>query len=417
MGHCQSKRKTVEEKFAKARDHGDDQAVQSWTRALQKTTDDEEKFILYKLLIELFEERGLFRSMVGYSVKQFDLVKNSTHRDKVLLASLNLARAKLFLGEHQDAAKMANYSLSMLENVELNSSSYRRKVDALLTAGAANLGCSKYSASLGHLDATLRLAHVYADKIVEALACCCLSSLYYQVRDDEKGSFYPMKAESLMARYGENWDSKTKCTVMIAMAVSERKNGKLDSAMARCEEAMTIAMEKHDRASQAYCILTFADIHRQRADNDRAIPRYNATIKMFRDIGDKFGLIQAQIGVAKCLAQCKRFRDSMNSYQLAVTSCHETDNKSYEIKIYEDLIAINKFHGSDDAIQRFTKLREDAIQQMNVRCGYCLEYIGGKVVKLEALSCTHFFHTRCVEGGITVCKCCQQQVTYLRPVN
>ena len=38
-----------------------------------------------------------------------------------------------------------------------------------------------------------------------------------------EGSFYPMKAESLMARYGENWDSKTKCTVMIAMAVSERK--------------------------------------------------------------------------------------------------------------------------------------------------------------------------------------------------
>ena len=59
-----------------------------------------------------------------------------------------------------------------------------------------------------------------------------------------------MKAESLMARYGEHWDTKTKCTVMIAMAVSERKNGKLDSAMARCEEAMTIAMEKHDRASQ-----------------------------------------------------------------------------------------------------------------------------------------------------------------------
>ena len=46
--------------------------------------------------------------------------------------------------------------------------------------------------------------------------------------------------------------------------------------MARCEEAMTIAMEQHDRASQAYCILTFADIHRQRADFDRAIPRYNS---------------------------------------------------------------------------------------------------------------------------------------------
>jgi len=47
--------------------------------------------------------------MVGFSVKQFDLVKNSTQRDSVLLASLNLARAKLFIGQHQDAAKMANY--------------------------------------------------------------------------------------------------------------------------------------------------------------------------------------------------------------------------------------------------------------------------------------------------------------------
>ena len=57
--------------------------------------------------------------------------------------------------------------------------------------------------SLTGSDASLRLAHVYADKVVEALGCCVLSSLYYQVRDDEKGSFYPMKAESLMARYGE----------------------------------------------------------------------------------------------------------------------------------------------------------------------------------------------------------------------
>ena len=177
------------------------------------------------------------------------------------------------------------------------------------------------------LDASLRLAHVYADKVVEALGCCVLSSLYYQVRDDEKGSFYPMKAESLMARYGENWDTKTKCTVMIAMAVSERKNGKLDSSMARCEEAMTIAMEKHDRASQAYCILTFADIHRQRADTDRSVPRYTAAIKMFRDIGDKFGLIQAQIGMAKSLASCEKYKDAMNYYRLAVQTCHETENK------------------------------------------------------------------------------------------
>ena len=67
------------------------------------------------------------------------------------------------------------------------------------------------------------MAHIYADKITEALACCCLSQLYFQLRDDEKGAFYPMKAESLLARYGEQWDPKNKCTIMLSMANAERK--------------------------------------------------------------------------------------------------------------------------------------------------------------------------------------------------
>lgn len=67
------------------------------------------------------------------------------------------------------------------------------------------------------------MAHIYADKITEALACCCLSQLYFQLRDDEKGTFYPMKAESLLARYGEQWDAKNRCTIMLSTANAERK--------------------------------------------------------------------------------------------------------------------------------------------------------------------------------------------------
>ena len=76
---------------------------------MQKSQSEEEKFILYKLLIKLYEERGHFRKMVGFAVKQFEMVRNSVNKEQVLTASLNLARAKLFLGEHQEAAKMANY--------------------------------------------------------------------------------------------------------------------------------------------------------------------------------------------------------------------------------------------------------------------------------------------------------------------
>jgi len=57
MGHGHSRAKTVEEKFAKARDFGDERAVEVWSEHLQRTSDVEEKFILYKLLIELYEER------------------------------------------------------------------------------------------------------------------------------------------------------------------------------------------------------------------------------------------------------------------------------------------------------------------------------------------------------------------------
>lgn len=60
-------------------------------------------------MIKLYEERGHFRKMVGFAVKQFEMVRNSVNKEQVLTASLNLARAKLFLGEHQEAAKMANY--------------------------------------------------------------------------------------------------------------------------------------------------------------------------------------------------------------------------------------------------------------------------------------------------------------------
>ena len=112
--------------------------------------------------------------------------------------------------------------------------------------------------------------------------------------------------------------------------------------MARCEEAMAIAHESNDRATQAHAILCFADIHRQRMDNDAAIPRldsslipklipvvlrYKAAMKMFQDNGDSMGKLRAQIGLAKCLVFKKDQREASHYYQLAIATCHQTENK------------------------------------------------------------------------------------------
>jgi hypothetical protein len=64
---------------------------------------------------------------------------------------------------------------------------------------------------------------MYSDKVTEALTCCLLSQLYFQLRDEGKGTFYPMKADSLLARFGEHWDEKSKCTIMLSVAYAERK--------------------------------------------------------------------------------------------------------------------------------------------------------------------------------------------------
>jgi len=48
---------------------------------------------------------------------------------------------------------------------------------------------------------------------------------------------------------------------------------------------------------------------------------------MFQDNGDSMGKLRAQIGLAKCLIFKKDQREASHFYQLAVATCHQTENK------------------------------------------------------------------------------------------
>lgn len=99
--------------------------VESWLDTLQRAQSDDEKFILYKILVNFFENRGHFWNMAGYAQKQFDLVRNSVNKEHLLCGSLNLARAKLFLGDHSEAAKMANYVSTRTRFCHISNSIFR----------------------------------------------------------------------------------------------------------------------------------------------------------------------------------------------------------------------------------------------------------------------------------------------------
>lgn len=62
---------------------------------------------------------------------------------------------------------------------------------------------------------------------------------------------------------------------------------------------MKFAMETGDRGSQAYCILSFADIHRAKRDSDKALPRYESATSIMREIGDRYGEVKTLVGKAK----------------------------------------------------------------------------------------------------------------------
>jgi hypothetical protein len=58
---------------------------------------------------------------------------------------------------------------------------------------------------------------------------------------------------------------------------------------------------------------------------------------MFRDVGDKLGVIRAEIGLAKCLVQQREVRDAMKYYQHAVNGSHQTGNKVRILKLANSL--------------------------------------------------------------------------------
>lgn len=98
------------------------------------------------------------------------------------------------------------------------------------------------------------------------------------------------------------------------------------------QESMKIALQHGDRPLQALCLLCFADIHRSRRDVQvqllpawknggiargqekqfivkhalfslllqTAFPRYDSSMSIMTEIGNRLGLVQVLLGVTKC---------------------------------------------------------------------------------------------------------------------
>ncbi|XP_075008423.1 43 kDa receptor-associated protein of the synapse isoform X1 [Calonectris borealis] len=196
-----------------------------------------------------------------------------------------------------------------------------------LSMGNAFLGLSIFQKALECFEKALRYAHNNDDKMLECRVCCSLGNFYAQIKDYEKALFFPCKAAELVNDYGKGWSLKYRAMSQYHMAVAYRKLGRLADAMDCCEESMKIALQHGDRPLQALCLLCFADIHRSRKDVQTAFPRYDSSMSIMTEIGNRLGLIQVLLGVTKCWMIQKELDKALESIEKAQELAEGLGNK------------------------------------------------------------------------------------------
>ncbi|XP_039560773.1 43 kDa receptor-associated protein of the synapse isoform X3 [Passer montanus] len=258
------------------------------------------KFFSYSweavLIISHIQANHVIRLQEKFAVVQIDTARELEDPDFLTESYLNLARSNEKLCEFQ---KTISYCKTCL-NMQGTTVSMQLNGQVSLSMGNAFLGLSIFQKALECFEKALRYAHNNDDKMLECRVCCSLGNFYTQIKDYEKALFFPCKAAELVNDYGKGWSLKYRAMSQYHMAVAYRKLGRLADAMDCCEESMKIALQHGDRPLQALCLLCFADIHRSRRDVQTAFPRYDSSMSIMTEIGNRLGLIQVLLGVTKC---------------------------------------------------------------------------------------------------------------------
>ncbi|XP_072129207.1 43 kDa receptor-associated protein of the synapse isoform X3 [Mobula birostris] len=327
MGQDQTKQQ-IEKGLRLYQSNDTSRALEVWNQVLLKSTDLAGRFRVLGCLITAHSEMGRYGDMLRLALAQTEAARQLGAPDYVTESYLNLARSNEKLCEF---AKTVSYCRTCLSTqggrlgLQLNG-------QVCLSMGNAFLGLSAFQKALECFEKALRYAHGNDDKMLECRVCCSLGGFYVQLKDYEKALFFPCKAAELVADYGKGWSLKYRAMSQYHMATAYRKLGRLDDAMDCCEESMKIALQHQDRPLQALCLLCFADIHRQRSDVEKSLPRYESSLNIMTDIGNRVGQAQVLLGIAKCWLIEKKMDKSLGVVQKAEEVAEGVGNKARRVE-------------------------------------------------------------------------------------
>ncbi|XP_032849300.1 43 kDa receptor-associated protein of the synapse [Tyto alba] len=404
MGQDQTKQQ-IEKGLHLYQSNQTEKALRVWRRVLEKSADPAGRFRVLGCLITAHAEMGRYKDMLKFAVVQIDTARELEDPDYLTESYLNLARSNEKLCEFQ---KTISYCKTCL-NMQGTTVSLQLNGQVSLSMGNAFLGLSIFQKALECFEKALRYAHNNDDKMLECRVCCSLGNFYAQIKDYEKALFFPCKAAELVNDYGKGWSLKYRAMSQYHMAVAYRKLGRLADAMDCCEESMKIALQHGDRPLQALCLLCFADIHRSRKDVQTAFPRYDSSMSIMTEIGNRLGLTQVLLGVTKCWMIQKELDKALESIEKAQELAEGLGNKLGLLKLHCLCERIYRTKGQQRELRDHVVKFHECVEEMELYCGMCGESIGEKNNQLQALPCSHFFHLKCLQtNGTRGCPNCRR---------
>ncbi|CAH1798583.1 unnamed protein product [Owenia fusiformis] len=395
MGQHMAKRKVEEGiKLYAAQNH--DKAIEKWEQALRKIRGPHDRFAILGYLASAHFDRGKYREMLTFAIEQIDLA-NETENDVLKAeAYLNLARGNNHLCEYQ---KAISYSVHCLEN-ETNDG--RIQAYAYLNLANAQSGFGNFSKALKYYHEAMTRSKAVKDSTLQLQIYSAMGRLYTALKDYETSLNHFLKAAELSkSSNSEDVNSKYQRETCLNFARPYQKLGRYEEAMEACEEGLKKALSCHDRATQAECLCSFADIHRHRGDFERCYPRYEAALSLMMEVGNKEGQAVCLLGMAKALVASKNITKALEINARAVDIAEGIGNKLQILRCRMHMEELYRTLGDLELVAEQLSICNDLLEDMGLFCGVCNQVMGDNPDKLGFLPCFHLFHSRCMVHILT----------------
>ncbi|XP_078000141.1 43 kDa receptor-associated protein of the synapse-like [Glandiceps talaboti] len=390
--------------------HHQDEAVHKWKRALSKAKDVRDKFVALGYLVWAHCDWGKYREMLQFSIKQIDVANEADNSDMRAEAYLNLARSNEKLCEYHKAISYCRHALSQPCDNKVIGQVY-------LCLGNAYVGFSDFQKAFEYLHKTLQIAQKSKDKSLECNTYGSLGELYAMLKDYDRALQFHLRAEELVQKFGDDWSTKFRTLSRLNLATPYRKLEKLNDALECTEDAMKLALQLRDRSVQGRCLCLFADIHRNRQDYERALPRYEAALNITIEIGDKVGQIHVLYGMAKNMLVRKQYRQALEYNEKALDLSETIGNRMLALRVQWQLEQLYNTLSQYEEGKKYNRVYKQGIHDLGLTCGVCNQSIAEKQAELEPLQCWHLFHAHCLESYSCVSKGCPDcRRTLVKPV-